>query len=56
MNSVLQTEEDIKDEKAAATEKPRPVRSMGLGYILEDPQWLDDEEDERETSAIKTVE
>ncbi|KAF6732551.1 hypothetical protein FQA47_009996 [Oryzias melastigma] len=32
------TEEDIKDEKAAATEKPRPVRSMGLGYILEDPQ------------------
>lgn len=26
--------------------KPRPRRSMGLGYILEDAQWLDDEIDE----------
>ncbi|KAM9345925.1 uncharacterized protein ABDE67_012528 [Symphorus nematophorus] len=26
--------------------KPRPRRSMGLGYILEDAQWLDDELEE----------
>ncbi|KAM4598059.1 heterogeneous nuclear ribonucleoproteins A2/B1 [Polymixia lowei] len=28
---------------SALTAMPRPRRSMGLGYILEDAQWLDDE-------------
>ncbi|CAL9693286.1 unnamed protein product [Knipowitschia caucasica] len=35
------------EEKQTASEvsKPRPRRSMGLGYILEDAQWLDNEMD-----------
>ncbi|XP_028293075.1 heterogeneous nuclear ribonucleoprotein A2 homolog 1 [Gouania willdenowi] len=33
--------EDSKEE--AVPTKPHPRRSMGLGYILEDAQWLDDE-------------
>ncbi|XP_038133321.1 heterogeneous nuclear ribonucleoprotein A0 [Cyprinodon tularosa] len=31
----------------AEIKKPRPRRSMGLGYILEDPQWLEDDDDEQ---------
>uniref|UniRef100_A0A3B3ILK6 RRM domain-containing protein n=1 Tax=Oryzias latipes TaxID=8090 RepID=A0A3B3ILK6_ORYLA len=48
------TEEDFVDE-TAASEKPRPMRSMGLGYILEDPQWLENEDDQMETAAMKTA-
>lgn len=54
LNYVLQTEEDFVDE-TAASEKPRPMRSMGLGYILEDPQWLENEDDQMETAAMKTA-
>ncbi|XP_035036101.1 heterogeneous nuclear ribonucleoproteins A1 homolog [Hippoglossus stenolepis] len=40
-------EEDESDaEITAASSRPRPRRSMGLGYILEDAQWLDDELEE----------
>lgn len=39
--SVVQMEDDL-PEVAAVPAKPRPQRSMGLGYILEDAQWLDD--------------
>ncbi|XP_023265790.1 heterogeneous nuclear ribonucleoprotein A1-like [Seriola lalandi dorsalis] len=39
-------EEDSEEEITTAPAIPRPRRSMGLGYILEDAQWLDDEEDE----------
>ncbi|XP_034567825.1 heterogeneous nuclear ribonucleoprotein A1 [Notolabrus celidotus] len=40
-------EEDAQEEIAAVTtSKPRPRRSMGIGYILEDAQWLDDEGEE----------
>lgn len=39
-------DEDSDEEVAAAVTKPRPRRSMGLGYILEDAQWLDDAEEE----------
>ncbi|XP_041634495.1 heterogeneous nuclear ribonucleoprotein A0 [Cheilinus undulatus] len=38
-------EDDAEEEVAAVNaNKPRPRRSMGLGYILEDAQWLDDED------------
>uniref|UniRef100_A0A8C4HCP7 RRM domain-containing protein n=2 Tax=Dicentrarchus labrax TaxID=13489 RepID=A0A8C4HCP7_DICLA len=37
---------DSKEEVTTVVAKPRPRRSMGLGYILEDAQWLDDEMDE----------
>ncbi|KAM9843961.1 heterogeneous nuclear ribonucleoprotein A1-like 3 [Aulostomus maculatus] len=37
---------DSDDELATVIAMPRPRRSMGLGYILEDAQWLDDEMDE----------
>ncbi|KAM6967186.1 heterogeneous nuclear ribonucleoprotein A3 [Tautogolabrus adspersus] len=38
-------EEDAEEEVAAViANKPRPRRSMGLGYILEDAQWLDEAE------------
>ncbi|KAM3598559.1 uncharacterized protein V6R79_019573 [Siganus canaliculatus] len=36
-------EEDAGDEVTEEAAKPRPRRSMGLGYILEDAQWLDEE-------------
>ncbi|XP_047457330.1 uncharacterized protein LOC125017855 [Mugil cephalus] len=36
-------EGDTGEELAAAATKPPARRSMGLGYILEDAQWLDDE-------------
>ncbi|XP_062303768.1 heterogeneous nuclear ribonucleoproteins A2/B1 isoform X1 [Osmerus eperlanus] len=38
----------MKDEPASeqTMSKQRPRRSMGLGYLLEDAQWLDDEEEE----------
>ncbi|KAM7371949.1 hypothetical protein PAMP_009149 [Pampus punctatissimus] len=36
-------EEDSDDKAATVTALPRPRRSMGLGYILEDAQWLDDD-------------
>lgn len=39
-------EEDTGDELATAPVISRPRRSMGLGYILEDAQWLDDDLDE----------
>lgn len=36
--------EDVVTAKDVAI--PRPRRSMGLGYILGDAQWLDDDIDE----------
>nr|XP_019957356.1 PREDICTED: heterogeneous nuclear ribonucleoproteins A1 homolog [Paralichthys olivaceus] len=40
-------EEDDSDKQlATVSTKPRPRRSVGLGYILEDAQWLDDELEE----------
>ncbi|XP_071386608.1 heterogeneous nuclear ribonucleoprotein A0 [Centroberyx affinis] len=39
-------EEDSEEEIPTVTAIPRPRRSMGLGYILEDAQWLDDELDD----------
>ncbi|XP_062295475.1 heterogeneous nuclear ribonucleoprotein A1 isoform X2 [Scomber scombrus] len=35
-------EEDSDEKAKAITTLPRPRRSMGLGYLLEDAQWLDD--------------
>ncbi|XP_046894613.1 heterogeneous nuclear ribonucleoproteins A2/B1 isoform X2 [Hypomesus transpacificus] len=32
-------------EQTTIISKQRPRRSMGLGYLLEDAQWLDDEEE-----------
>lgn len=37
-------EENSDEEISIAPAVPRPRRSMGLGYILEDAQWLEDEE------------
>ncbi|XP_039977315.1 heterogeneous nuclear ribonucleoproteins A1 homolog [Xiphias gladius] len=37
-------EEDSEEEVDTVPAVPRPRRSMGLGYILEDAQWLDDDE------------
>ncbi|XP_063760738.1 heterogeneous nuclear ribonucleoprotein A2 homolog 1 [Eleginops maclovinus] len=34
--------EDSDEENTAAVSVPQPRRSMGLGYILEDAQWLDE--------------
>ncbi|XP_033944621.1 heterogeneous nuclear ribonucleoprotein A1 [Pseudochaenichthys georgianus] len=34
-------DEDSEKKAALAVTLPRPRRSMGLGYILEDAQWLD---------------
>nr|XP_046272063.1 heterogeneous nuclear ribonucleoprotein A1 [Scatophagus argus] len=39
-------EEDPEEKVAAVVARPPPRRSMGLGYILEDAQWLDDELEE----------
>ncbi|XP_020789472.2 ribonucleoprotein RB97D [Boleophthalmus pectinirostris] len=39
-------EGEKEEQVAAVVTKPRPRRSMGLGYILEDAQWLDDELEE----------
>ncbi|XP_061568257.1 uncharacterized protein LOC133422318 [Cololabis saira] len=36
-------EDDSEDEADSASAKPPPRRSLGLGYILEDVQWLEDE-------------
>ncbi|CAB1458980.1 unnamed protein product [Pleuronectes platessa] len=41
-------EDESEAEIIAAASKPRPRRSMGLGYILEDAQWLDDGMEEEE--------
>lgn len=41
--SVVQMEGDLPEEVPAVPARPRPQRSMGLGYILEDAQWLDNE-------------
>lgn len=41
---VFQVEEDSEEEVDTVPAVPRPRRSMGLGYILEDAQWLDDDE------------
>ncbi|KAJ0001360.1 hypothetical protein NQD34_006380, partial [Periophthalmus magnuspinnatus] len=38
-------EGETEEQMSAVLTKPRPRRSMGLGYILEDAQWLDDELD-----------
>ncbi|XP_053194688.1 heterogeneous nuclear ribonucleoprotein A2 homolog 1 isoform X2 [Scomber japonicus] len=41
---VKRVMEEEEDEKAKAiTALPRPRRSMGLGYLLEDAQWLDND-------------
>lgn len=42
---VFQVQDSSDDEKGEVTTfatRPRPRRSMGLGYVLEDAQWLDD--------------
>ncbi|KAM4531072.1 heterogeneous nuclear ribonucleoprotein A0 [Odontesthes bonariensis] len=36
-------EGDSDDEMDAAPAKPAPMRSVGLGYLLEDAQWLENE-------------
>ncbi|AWP18974.1 putative MKI67 FHA domain-interacting nucleolar phosphoprotein-like [Scophthalmus maximus] len=40
-------EDDADMVTTTAPNRPRPRRSMGLGYIFEDAQWLDDEMDEK---------
>ncbi|TNN72693.1 Heterogeneous nuclear ribonucleoprotein A1 [Liparis tanakae] len=35
--------ETSEEEESSVITRPRPRRSMGLGYILEDAHWLDDE-------------
>lgn len=46
---MFQTEEDSDEENSQqALPGSRSKRSVGLGYLLEDPQWLDDEEEEEE--------
>ncbi|KAG8006945.1 Transmembrane channel-like protein 6, partial [Nibea albiflora] len=40
-------------EETNAVAKPRPRRSMGLGYILEDAQWLDDKAEEKTNEIVK---
>ncbi|XP_072298296.1 ribonucleoprotein RB97D [Eucyclogobius newberryi] len=35
-------EGDMMSQMSAQVAKPRPRRSMGLGYILEDAQWLEE--------------
>lgn len=42
---VVQTEGDTEPPESTTSAKARPRRSMGLGYILEDAQWLDEELD-----------
>ena len=46
VSALFQMEVDSDEKDAAVTALPRPRRSMGLGYILEDAQWLDDDMDE----------
>lgn len=41
--SVFQMEDDMPEEVNPVPEQPRARCSMGLGYMLEDAQWLDDE-------------
>lgn len=42
--SFGQMEDDVSGEVIPLSlTKPQPRRSMGLGYILEDAQWLDNE-------------
>lgn len=43
VSAFFKMEEDADEEAAKITSLPRPRRSMGLGYILEDAQWLDDD-------------
>ncbi|XP_035510998.1 heterogeneous nuclear ribonucleoprotein A0-like, partial [Morone saxatilis] len=38
--------DDNSEEEVTTVVAKRPQRSMGLGYILEDAQWLDDDMDE----------
>lgn len=42
---VFQTEDDLLPKDAPVVSKPRPRRHMGMGYILEDAEWLDNEID-----------
>ncbi|XP_075880417.1 uncharacterized protein LOC142886996 [Nelusetta ayraudi] len=42
---TLKTEGDTELPESTLRSKTRPRRSMGLGYILEDAQWLDEELD-----------
>lgn len=42
---MVQTEGDTEPPESTPRTKGRPRRSMGLGYILEDAQWLDEELD-----------
>ncbi|XP_058510430.1 uncharacterized protein LOC131476014 [Solea solea] len=39
-------EEDDQEKETPAPARPRPRPSMGLGYILEDAQWLDNGSEE----------
>ncbi|XP_042360316.1 heterogeneous nuclear ribonucleoprotein A2 homolog 1 [Plectropomus leopardus] len=45
-------DEDSDEEVAAAIARPPPRRSLGLGYILEDAQWLDAEENGKLTNIV----
>ncbi|KAK9535125.1 hypothetical protein VZT92_007526 [Zoarces viviparus] len=40
------TEKNSAEDRSPDIAVPRPRRSMGLGYILEDAQWLDNESEE----------
>lgn len=41
--SVFQLDDSSDEEVSTVSAKPRPRRSLGMGYILEDAQWLDNE-------------
>lgn len=43
---MFQTEDDSLPTGASVVSKPRPRRHMGMGYILEDAGWLDNEIDD----------
>lgn len=43
-NNVLQGEKGSEKEATTVPVKARPRPSMGLGYLLEDAQWLEEEE------------
>lgn len=38
---VFQTKDDPPPTGASVASKPQPRRHMGMGYILEDAEWLD---------------
>lgn len=40
---VFQTEDDLLPKNTSVVSKPRPRRYMGMGYLLEDAEWLEDE-------------